>query len=131
MTTLNEYKRKIRNLFFISVKHDINKWYKSGMNDYYSPTYADCMLNIDISKKILYLHKSSNYKVVSKYQKGFLILDIKVWWYILRLKRHFKRVEQNTKVSEEITFMRNGLSQLEENFVKEVRKEKLEKINKV
>lgn len=130
MTTINEYKKKIRNLFFLSVKHDMSKWYNSGSN-YYSPTYNDCLLNIDISKKFLYLYKLPSYKVISKYQRGIIILDLKVWWYVMKLKRNFKRLEQNTKNSEETEFMRNGLSQLQENFVKEIRKEKLNQINKV
>ena len=46
------------------------------------------------------------------------------------LKKHFKKIEIDKMVESEIELLKIGLSKLEEKYIKEVRKEKLDKIKK-
>lgn len=127
METRKELKKRIRELFFISVKNDIDKW--NGYRDFYSPNYGDnYYLIIDNDRKALILSSNDVRKEISKYRYGILILDFKVWYYALKLKRHFKQVEYYRINSDEIEFFQTGISSIEKSYVKEIRKEKIEKI---
>lgn len=127
METRKELKKRIRELFFISVKNDIDKW--TGYSDYYSPNYGDnYYLIIENDKKELILSCNNTRKIISKFRHGIFILDFKVWFYTLKLKKHFKQLEYNRINSDEIEFFQTGISSIEKSYVKEIRKEKIQKI---
>jgi len=128
MNTLQIYKNKIINIFFLSVDKDLNLWTQSGSN-FFSPDYKGSILNIDLIHNSLYLYKDSNYIKIIKY-KSFLYMDFKICRYIRKLKKYLKNSEINKKNSEDIKFFKTEISKMEEHFVAETRKEKLDYISK-
>lgn len=114
-------------MFFISVKNDIEKW--TGYSDYYSPTYDDnYYLVIDNDTHTLRISNNDNKKNISKFRYGIFITDFKVWYYVLKLKKHFNQLEKDRKNINDINFLKSCVSSIEKKYVKEVRKEKLEKL---
>jgi hypothetical protein len=129
-STLQMYQEKIRQMFFISIKNDLDKWTLQG-NDYFSPEYGDIKLDLDIKRKCLYLNdNNTNFTCVTRYQLWIIPVDFKVWKHLKILKKHFKKLQNDIEVEKEIEQLKNGLSKLEEKYIKEVRKEKLGKIKK-
>lgn len=134
MNTLKKYKKEIRRMFFISIEKDISSWWKSG-NMYYSPVYDNFQLEIE--NKCLYLHKDrTNRAYILRYRKKIfrtipIILDFKVWWCIIKLDRYLKKEQIDKQNSREIEYLNEGLSKISQKYVKEIRKEKLNQINKV
>lgn len=130
---MNDYQKNVREMFFMSVTKDLNLWTRNKTSkDLYSPDYANFQLNIDyypFNTNLKLCKGSIDVKIV-KYKFAFLILDFKVWKYVKILQKHFKILEQEKKNAEKTSFLKNGLSEMEKHFVKEVRKEKLTQINK-
>ena len=127
METRKYLKKRLRELFFISVKNDIEKW--TGYSDYYSPTYDNnYYLVIDNDEHMLRISNNDNKKKISKFRYGIFIIDFKVWYYVLKLKKHFKQKEEDLKNSRDINFFKNSIYVIEKTYVKEVRKEKLENL---
>ena len=115
-------------MFFMSVKKDLNKW-----TEYYSPTYKETFFHLNNWKSDLFNYLelrtvSKGEEKISTYQFLFIPIDLKVWWYARKIKRHFKKMEIDKKVSKNIETLKSGLDDIECNFIKEIRKEKLEKI---
>lgn len=131
MNTLKKYKKEVRKMFFISVKTDIERW-SIEMYGYSSPIYKNSVLVIrtDYNELRLLEQNTYSYDVISKYKWWIIPTDFKVFWYISKLKRYVKKLDEDKKLEKEIAFYKDGLSNIRENFVKEVRKEKLEQIEK-
>jgi len=128
MSTLQLYQEKIRQMFFVSIKNDLDTWTLEG-HDYFSPEYGGIKLDLDIKKKCLYLHDGVNFTYITRYQLWIIPIDFKVWKHLKILEKHFKKLQNDIVVEKEIEQLKNGLSKLEEKYIKEVRKEKLDKIN--
>lgn len=130
MNTYIKYKREIRRMFFISVNKDIKIW-REGSDSFYSPNYNGVVLKIDMDNRDLILVQNTyNENTIFSYRRGPFITDIKIWWYVRKLKKYFKQSKENAKIESNIRVIKSGLEVLEKNFIKETRKEKLEKIKK-
>jgi hypothetical protein len=131
MNTLKRYRKEIRRMFFITVNKDIDKWREGNNQVYYSQDYNGVILKIDIresSDDLILSQTGFSDKLISKYRKHIFISDIKVWWYVRKLKKHFKQKEEDRKVSIDINTLKIGLDKLGKNFIKETRKEKLDRL---
>lgn len=135
MNTLKKYKKSARNLFFESVDKDLEKWTNSGnTNDHHSPYYNNTCFIIDRREFFSYLKlsvrgQSIEYSQIICIFKWLIFpLDFKVWYYTKKLKRHFKKLEKDKQDATQITEFKNGLEDVGKNFIKEIRREKLEKI---
>ena len=127
MKTINKYRKKVREMLFISINKDLNQWTEDGKKDFYSPDYGDdYRLNIDIKRGTLYLGQCP----ILTYRFLFIPIDFKVWKYAQIVKKHFRKIKEDEKVVQEIDFLKMGLNKIGEKYVKEVRKEKLDKIEK-
>ena len=134
MDTQNIYensKKRMRELFLISLKNDFDKWYRkrNEKNDFYSPAYGTCnadsiKLNIDNDKHRIFICKpdETDYVHIKRYKLFFIPLDKEINKYAKLLKSKFKH---NTEIEK----MKKAINNLENTFVKEVRKEKLDNIN--
>jgi len=117
-------------MFFISVNKDIKIW-REGSDSFYSPNYNGVVLKIDMDNRDLILVQNTyNENTIFSYRRGPFITDIKIWWYVRKLKKYFKQSKENAKIESNIRVIKSGLEVLEKNFIKETRKEKLEKIKK-
>ena len=140
MSTLRKYKKEAKKMFFASVKKDINKWEKGQYNrDYYSPTYITSYFCVERDEWLLIrslsliqesrsgtLSERNNIRIC--FYLFIIPINIKVWWYVLKLKRHFRKIRQDKKNEEEIKYLKSGLQNFHTNFVKEIRKEKLQQL---
>ena len=146
MSTLSQYKQEIRNIFFASVKNDLNLWTRTS-NYYYSPPYytedklshscfrAGSDISDPFSGQSVELHNSENGRRSTSEKIAtfaFLIfpIDFKIWLCVRKIKKHFKKVDEDEEASSKIDFFKNGLDIMEKNFKKEIRKNKLEQISK-
>jgi len=140
MSTLKNYKRSIKKLFFMSVKNDLEKkWYTSSSKGlFYSLPYNDFYFVLDrtyfVTGGMFYLKLANDSPPttvetkVSTYEWLFVPIDFKVWWYARKVKRHFKKIKQDKKNANQIKYLKSGVENIQKEFVKEVRKEKLDKI---
>ena len=127
MNDLKKYKNKIRLMFFVSINKNIDLW-SINDNDINSPMYGDVQLNIDKKKKCLYLYNGCQYIKILKYEFLFIPIDLKVWIYVNRLKKSFnKRIKEKINLTK-IEMLKQGVSNIEKNFLKEIRKNKITKI---
>lgn len=134
MKTVDIYEKKIIKMFYLSVNKDIDRWTTSNGGVYMSPSYSNkTYFKVNTSKRILLLKNSNSYdeKTILRYGYFFLIFNIKFWYYKTKLKKHFKKKEQDHKDYQYIDFMKNSLSNVEPEFTQEVRKQKLKKIKKI
>lgn len=145
MISKKEYRKKIRNLFFISIKNDLEKWQPLNNVDFESPVYNNVQFRTDIYKwKYSYLNtvcldpkviltngssKITEQEIISRYKFAIIPLDIKIWWYIRKIKNHFKKLANDNKLENETQTLKFILENVESVFIKEVRKQKLNKIN--
>lgn len=138
MSTLTQYKKEIRNMFFISVKKDLKEWqddawssksYFIDNNEFYF-FYIDTDSDFDRGQTLYLKNSYRNKEKIVRYAWWFIILDFKVWWYVIKLKKHFKKIKNDKKDMIKIEYFKSGLNAFEKNFQKEVRKQKLDKINK-
>ena len=118
--------------FYTSKKYSIGTGTDTGRN--YSYFYVDnCVDLIDGGGYIMLFNDingvSRSEKIV-KYAILGVPINFKIWLSVRKLKKHFKLIEDDKKVSSEIDFLKNGLNIFGENFKKEVRKNKLDKISK-
>lgn len=128
MNTLTKYKKGIRNLFFASVDKDLEKWTYNC-----SPYYNNTQFEIKKAEFFSYLtlYSSGNREIISTYKWLIFPLDFKVWLYAKKLKRHFKKLDKDKENADKISMLKNGLENIEKEFIKEIRKEKLDKITKI
>ena len=134
MNTLKKYKNQLKKNFFVSVKKDIDKW-TSSRTDYWSPSYNGTYFRIDKNDFCDYLNiytddnqGNTNNEFICIYRWLIFPVNIKVWYYVKKLSYHFKKLEKDNKVSKNIEVLKIGLENVEKEFIKELRKEKLEKI---
>jgi hypothetical protein len=133
MNTLKKYKKEVRNLFFISIDKDIEKW--EEYSDYYSPRYNNNS-RLRINKRndpfeYLEIEINSYDKKICAFKWFFIPLDFKVYLYVKKLSRHFKNIKKDKQNANDINFLKSGIENIRKNFIKEVRNEKLKKIEKI
>ena len=143
MNELKKYKKEIRKMFFISVKKDAEKWSRWEDYCFISPIYKTqtmvCRLVIYNFKGYYKQWRNSLVLEISQHPQNnifickykFLIfpMDIKVWYYVNRIKNNIKNQVKNNENKKIVESLKDGLEVLQKNYVKEVRKEKLENIN--
>lgn len=130
MKTLKKYKQEIRKLFLLSVDKEKDKWFYAAVG-FYSPTYQNnTKLMIDLDKNILSLYDGNIYTPVLKYKWSFIPIDLKVWLYVNKLKKNIKRITENRKDAQQIEKLKFAFDSINKNFLKDIRKEKIDKINK-
>lgn len=128
MKTIDKYKNEIRKMFIVSVKKDIDKWVGDKLN-YYSPYFDSFCFNVDLSKGTLYLYDGESYTGIVTYERFFIPIDREVNRSVKKLKRYFIQKREDEKMAIKIDILKKGLNKIQEKYVKEVRKEKLDKIN--
>lgn len=128
--TLKLKKQKAIQMFLLTVKNDIDKWKKKYSDEYLSQNYKDYYFHVHLGKGRLTLNTYSRGDdlVLTHYNNIFKISNWKVKAAVKKLKRHFKQIEIDEKVKNEINFIDRSLTGFNEIFLKEVRKEKLEKL---
>lgn len=149
MSTLLEYRKKLRNMFLFSVKNDIKLW-NISCDEYYSPEY----FNIDKTCSSLFRFTEPDHQYVKKYIKinnrigdkyrnttgeDFFVsykfwifpTDLEVWRAVNKIKKHFKRIEADRADIAQISVLELALNSIEPNFKKEIRKNKLNNIDKI
>lgn len=129
MSTLSNYKKEAKKLFIISVKKDIEKWSDNG--NYNSPKYNNSCFFIDKYDffNVLRINDGSyNSERICLINWLFIPFNIKVFYYYLKLKIHFRKKERDEKVAENIKNIKRTLDNMKPNFVKEIRKEKLDNL---
>ena len=136
MNTQKEYKNRLRNLFFSSIKNDLEKWLKISNCNFKSPSYNKIRFDIKMSNLMIDCLEKYNAEIICRYKLFFIPIDFKVWLCARKLKKHFKNIEKeykniekNKRDSNKIGNLKFGLEKLEEVFIKDIRKEKLNKIN--
>ena len=128
MNTLKKYKTEIRRMFFLSVNKDIKIW-RENSDSFYSPDYNGVVLKIDTENcNLILVQNRYNEKFIFHYRRGPFITDLKIWWYVRKLKKYSKQQKEDAKIQSDINQVKAGLDVLEKRFVREIRKEKLEKI---
>jgi hypothetical protein len=138
MSTLKDYKKEIKKLFFMSVRKDIKMWIGgiSKNDDFRSPLYKKdekvCYFLISRRNRSktnnLSFYGGSMREEICK--TNFFHFNFKIWWYARKLKLHFIKENKDKKDSNLIEYFKSGVEIVESNFIKEIRKEKLEKIKK-
>jgi len=133
---MNKYKKEIRQMFLLSIEKDVTKWSTSDHEDYYSPKYNNYELSIDNnwSECYLYLCQDSGAgnnkrEIILKYRFFILIFDYKVWKSVRRMRKYFLNLEKEKKLEKQNTFLISALSEIRKSYIKEVRKEKLDKLS--
>jgi len=133
MTTLESYKREATKIFYLSVDRDIDLWQGGGY--YYSGAYKNIYFQIDpdINELKLYDKSIMSGEIISRssFFKNPLSIftHYKTRRYIRKLKKHFKKVEQDKKEQRKIDFFKEKLESINQIFIKEIRKEKINSIN--
>jgi len=137
MSDFKKYEKEALDMFFISVKKDLNTWDSNGVKYYYSERVGDFYFSIDTSKdsNIVKLNRDGHCVLLSKYLKepfnGFLgnvyyISNFKVWRYVNKVKKHIKL--KSIDNSSDTLFLKTGLEKLNKKYISVKRKEKLKKI---
>ena len=132
MSTLSNYRKEVKKMFIISVKRDLATWRENG--DFYSPSYNNnSYFRIDRCDffNILRVSGSQMYdERVCLINWLFIPFDIKVFFYYMKLKNHFRTIRNDKKVKKNIESMKTSLDDMKSVFIKEIRKEKLIQIEK-
>lgn len=127
----SKYKKKLRKFFFASVNNDLSNWRKNG-SDFESPKYNDLRFSTDIYTLHSYLKISLIGDDITICMYRFLIpIDFKVWLYVRKIKKRFKNEEKYNKNLHTINQLKSALQNVEGVFIKEERKEKLNKLKKI
>jgi len=140
MDTITKYKKEIREMFFISVNSNIDKWTLSKREDYiYSPIFFESddlddntmlcsKFQLDLKDNELLIITNNNSVVISIYKKKRFIRDLKVNYYVSKLKKHFIQIKKDNLVKSEIESLKTSLSRLERSHVKYIRSKKLKRL---
>lgn len=135
MTTLESYRREMREMFFISVKNEIDVWTNNtDKKDLYSPRYdGNIHLNLDMNKENLLLVKNKSdgkqdVSFICRYKWWIIPLDYEVWKYSLILRKHFKKKAEDEIAKKDIMFLSSTLDIIKEKHFIAIRKEKLEQL---
>lgn len=120
---IKKYKKQLINMLYASIDNDLEKWSINGRNetDFISQSFGEYKLNIDTErhKFFLKIDDDPNYLKVCSYR--FLFIPIK-----FKMNRYANILKNKKKI---INF-KKCVNLMEQVYVKEVRKEKLENINK-
>lgn len=131
MNKLDSLKTQHRDLFLASIKRDLDQWTEvddDGIS-YNSPCYGELVYQLYPPKRVLYLvnwsSPSKEYKPILKYKRKWwlfsVVIDKEVNACIKKIKQNLKLREELEKNSKDIEFL--------ENFVAEIRKQKLQKLD--
>ena len=116
-------------MFFLSVDKDYKNWRKYR-NIYESQRFdGNNYFLMDTEDNILKLVTEVGHIVISDYYTNILNFNLKIWLYEIKLKRYFKKVEYEDKNKSEIDKIKFGLDKIQKVYVKDIRKEKLDKIS--
>lgn len=149
MSTLLEYRKKLRDIFLISAKNDLKSWDNSS-DDYWSPNYfnnSDKKISSyfrfsdsgESAKKYIrvcnrigdtYLSTTGEDYFVS-YKFWIFPTDFKVYSAVNKIKKHFKKIKYDESDATQISVLSSALNSIENNFQKEIRKNKLNQILKI
>lgn len=130
MKKVDKYRNEIRRMFIVSVEKDIDKWSDSvSDNNYYSPYFDNFCFNVDLRYKTLYLYDGQSYTGIVTYKVFFIPLDKEVNKCVKKLRKYFIQKQEYENMKVENDMLKNGLNKIQEKYIKEVRKDKLEKLN--
>lgn len=119
------YQDQIIEMFYMSIDNNIEKWTQNRNNedDFYSEYFGKHQLNIDMGRKKLFLRTvgQSYFTYICAYKFWFIPINFKMNRYVKKLKRYFE-------TKDDVTIMKDCLKIMGETYVKEVRKEKLCKL---
>jgi len=113
--------KEIKKLFFYSIDNDLYLWKFGSKNSYYSPDYNGTKFNVHCNK--LFVYNGGDFKIFC----FFHIFNFKTWYYYRRVKNRFSR-KSITKY-DDFEFFENSLNNMSGCFIKQIRKEKLEKLD--
>lgn len=130
MNPTTKYKKEIKKMFYISIDNDIDNWSADYNKEYFfSKYFDDYFFRINVNEGILYVVSNSRTFVeISKFKFFWIPINLKMYYYILKLKYNFKKKEKYKKYEGQLTFLNTALSSLTNIYKKEIRKEKLEQI---
>jgi len=129
MNTVKSHKKELLKMFFLSVDKDYKNWRKYR-NIYESQRFdGNNYFLMDTEDNILKLVTEVGHIVISDYYTNILNFNLKIWLYEIKLKRYFKKVEYEDKNKSEIDKIKFGLDKIQKVYVKDIRKEKLDKIS--
>lgn len=131
--SLKKYKSYILELFYNSIDRDFDKWrereYINSYNEYESPTYDSLQFDIRrnaISSRLILNNLSTiNETTIVVYRYLIFPTNFKVYRYVRKIRKKFNK----KSVENKIKHLKIGLTKLQSNFVKEVRKSKLKKLS--
>ena len=131
---IRKYKNDVRDIFFISVDKDIDNWLENDIRDD-AGCYRKCYYNknsklaIEINiDKLFIINDDRSRLFILEYTYGPFITDFKVFMYVRKIKKYFKFREKNQKNETEINRIKDYMSKMENIYLKDIRKKKLNKI---
>ena len=142
MKDLKKYKKDMREMFFLSVKRNIDAW-NVAHSDIYGPIYdveifdspekQKMQFMINIRSFELYVKFSrTNDIYISKYKRKtiglYFIFDYKVYKYVKKIIKYYKNYEKNKKIEEELFYIKNGLNIIGTEYKSDIRKMKLDSL---
>lgn len=131
MNPTKKYKKEIIKMFYISVKKDIEQWTAgSNYENFFSQDLNGYSLNIDLNNDRLYINDNSSdtYTEICRYRYFHIPIKLKMYFYVIKLIIHFKNIKEYEKHKEEANTLKIALSNIQETYKKEIRKEKLENL---
>lgn len=133
MKTVDKYKNDVINMFFLSVDKDIKKyrgsvvaWFESQLFD------GNNYFKIDYKNGILILITDKNNVEICRYKKKIFnkfVTKIKIRNYVKKINNHLKQVEIDRADKKEIESLEFALLKIQKVYIKDVRKQKLDKIS--
>lgn len=131
MNPTKKYKKEIIKMFYISVKKDIEQWTTgSNYENFFSQDLNGYYLNIDLNNNRLYINDNSSdtYTEICRYRYFHIPIKLKMYFYVIKLIIHFKNIKEYKKYEAEANTLKIALSNIQETYKKEIRKEKLENL---
>lgn len=124
-----KYKKGLIKMFYISVRKDIENWTSSSdLKNFFSPYLNGYSFNIDINNNKLYIHYNDVYTEICRFAYFRVPFNLKMYFFILKLIFHFKNIEKYKKYENETNTLKCALTNIQETYKKEIRKEKLENL---
>ena len=155
--TLKNYKKQLREMFFVSINSNCDNWIKSNT---YSDIFFGPLIKNQIEDKFTVDDETTYFKIqngtlyltttttndtdiiISKYKFLFIPIDLKIYIYINKLKKNINEKDKYDKgwifdffqkIRNETTIikLKNSLENLQSQYPQEMRKQKLKKLNNV
>jgi hypothetical protein len=114
-------KKEIIELFCYSVNDDLEKWEMTIGDEYFSPVYNNS--RFCICNDVLYLYKNASYIEIGEIS---IFKNFKIWRYCRNVRKYFNYIRNNKL--ENVEFMRQCANNMRPSFAKNIRKEKLKKL---